>query len=331
MALPDRYQDDMKKIVGKLIPYDDIEVVRSSESKLQTSYELTQELWRQKFKNAPYVLAGCMWRGDPPALLPVSLRQIDLPSITTKRIHAEFSCCMVENTTFAQLHTLPSLTTYTCSTEDTSRLELCFGNQVVCIARKDKEGELVKAPSERKEHCFIISYDGEDWALVKAEWKGLRTEVPGVSVGLQTNQRGTPRKIGAAGSFFCSYIPLRGAILRGGLSGSVKVECTGRGRNGFLRPVLILRHDKKCILRVDSSTGSIVMNIRESSTIPMLMTALVLANLHNACRVTAINEARSMLTDEECARVQDHVDASPPVVSMFDWATLIVDLISLFS
>lgn len=69
-------------------------------------------------------------------------------------------------------------------------MELCLENHVVCVARRDREGELVKACSEWNKCCSIISYDCEDWALVKALWKGPCIGVPGVPGDKELRQHG---------------------------------------------------------------------------------------------------------------------------------------------
>jgi hypothetical protein len=134
-------------------------------------------------------------------------------------------------------------------------MELCFENQVVCVARRDREGELVKVWSAWNERCFIVSHDDEDWALVKAEWEGLRIGVPGDPADKELRQRGITGKRGRAGSFVCRFIPLKGAILSsGGHSRPLKVQCTGRGGKECPRPLMILPVGERCFLKIDFSS-----------------------------------------------------------------------------
>ena len=308
MALPDRYAADTVRISGKLVPHDDSVVDRSVGSKLQSSYKMTLELWGKRFQNAPYQMNGCMWRGDPPLLLPASLRQTLTQSClqAPQRTQVRYSTITIKGKEMLQLQVLPGNTYYMCPADfvnpvregpapgctwecvQTKRLELRnANNEVVCIARRDVNGEFVKSYREsRSETCFVISYDGEDWALVKAKWKGLRVGVgtPGVRVRGSKGRRGNP------GHFSVRYIPLRGATKRAGL-GSITMSRSGHRYDDIQCPhsLLTLRHKGQNILQMHPR--GFLMNIQPSFIPPLLMTALVLENLHDSCRFRELKDA----------------------------------------
>ncbi len=62
---PMAYEKDCKEILGFVLPHDDSVNDRSEGSRLNNSYAMTTNLWKQHF-SAAFAKPGAMYRGDPP-------------------------------------------------------------------------------------------------------------------------------------------------------------------------------------------------------------------------------------------------------------------------
>ncbi|KAI5063107.1 hypothetical protein GOP47_0021654 [Adiantum capillus-veneris] len=60
----------MERILDRLLPHDDSIGERTPGSRLETSSILAHKLWLERH-GMPYVQAGAMYRGDPPAPVPI--------------------------------------------------------------------------------------------------------------------------------------------------------------------------------------------------------------------------------------------------------------------
>ncbi len=64
---PLAYNQDTSRYLGNPLNHDDTDANRTPGSKLDTSYNLTKDLWLQTFKQH-HGMCGCMYRGEPPLL-----------------------------------------------------------------------------------------------------------------------------------------------------------------------------------------------------------------------------------------------------------------------
>ncbi|KAI5067730.1 hypothetical protein GOP47_0018258 [Adiantum capillus-veneris] len=67
------YTDDMRRILDRLLPHDDSVADRTPGSRLEKSSILTHKLWLERY-GKPYIREGAMYRGEPPAPVPIPLQ-----------------------------------------------------------------------------------------------------------------------------------------------------------------------------------------------------------------------------------------------------------------